>query len=59
MAEHKDLTESYIEVTSHDFAEQVLNASQMVVVDFYQSAAAHASYLSRSLRRSARNTGGV
>lgn len=34
MAEHKDLTESYIEVTSHDFAEQVLNASQMVVVDF-------------------------
>src|SRR5260370_21088372 len=34
MAEHKDLTESYIEVASHDFAEQVLNASQMVVVDF-------------------------
>ena len=34
MAEHKDLTESYIEVTSHDFAERVLNAPQMVVVDF-------------------------
>src|SRR5260221_11905360 len=31
MADH---IHSYIEVTSQDFAEQVLNAPQMVVVDF-------------------------
>ena len=35
MAKHKDHTESYIEVTSRDFVEQVLNAPQMVVVDFF------------------------
>jgi thioredoxin 1 len=34
MADQKDQTESYIDVTSQDFAEQVLNASQMVIVDF-------------------------
>jgi thioredoxin 1 len=31
MADH---TESYIDVTSQDFAEKVLSAAQMVVVDF-------------------------
>ena len=34
MAKHKDHKDSYIDVTSQDFAEQVLNAPQMVVVDF-------------------------
>ncbi len=34
MADQRDNTESYIDVTSRDFAEQVLNAEQMVVVDF-------------------------
>jgi thioredoxin 1 len=34
MATHKDHKDSYIDVTSQDFAEQVLNAPQMVVVDF-------------------------
>jgi thioredoxin len=34
MADYKDRKYSYIDVTSQDFSEQVLNASQMVVVDF-------------------------
>jgi thioredoxin 1 len=34
MADQGDTTASYIDVTSQDFAEQVLNAEQMVVVDF-------------------------
>jgi thioredoxin 1 len=37
MAEHKDnkdQEDSYIDVTNQDFAEQVLDAQQMVVVDF-------------------------
>lgn len=34
MADEKDLTGSYINVTNQDFAEQVLDASQMVIVDF-------------------------
>jgi len=34
MADDKDRKESYIDVTSQDFSEQVLNAPQMVVVDF-------------------------
>jgi thioredoxin 1 len=34
MADYKDRKYSYIDVTNQDFAEQVLNASQMVVVDF-------------------------
>jgi thioredoxin 1 len=34
MADQGDTTASYIDVTSQDFAEQVLSAEQMVVVDF-------------------------
>jgi len=34
MANHKNHTSSVIEVTDQDFAEKVLNAPQMVVVDF-------------------------
>ncbi len=34
MSKHKDQKDSYIDVTSQDFAEHVLNAPQMVVVDF-------------------------
>jgi thioredoxin 1 len=34
MAKHKEHKVSYIDVTSQDFAEQVLNAPQMVIVDF-------------------------
>ncbi len=34
MADYEDRKYSYIEVTSQDFAEEVLNAPQMVVVDF-------------------------
>jgi thioredoxin 1 len=34
MADDKDRKESYIDVTSQDFSEQVLKAPQMVVVDF-------------------------
>jgi thioredoxin len=34
MADYKDRKYSYIDVTSQDFSEQVLNAPQMVVVDF-------------------------
>ncbi len=34
MADYKDREPSYIDVTSQDFAEQVLNAPQMAVVDF-------------------------
>ncbi len=34
MADQKDHIGSYIEVTNQDFAEQVLSAEQMVVVDF-------------------------
>jgi thioredoxin 1 len=34
MADYKDRKHSYIDVTSQDFAERVLNAPQMVVVDF-------------------------
>ena len=34
MANHKNHTSSYIEVTGQDFAEKVLSAPQMVVVDF-------------------------
>jgi thioredoxin 1 len=34
MANHKNHTSNYIEVTGQDFAEKVLNAPQMVVVDF-------------------------
>jgi thioredoxin 1 len=34
MADQGNTTASYIDVTSQDFAEQVLNAEQMVVVDF-------------------------
>ena len=34
MADSKDREYSYIDVTSQDFSEQVLNAPQMVVVDF-------------------------
>jgi thioredoxin 1 len=34
MADDKNHPSSYIEVTSQDFAEKVLNAPQMVVVDF-------------------------
>ncbi len=34
MAKHKEHKVSYIEVTSQDFAEQVLNAPHMVIVDF-------------------------
>ena len=34
MADDKDRKYSYIDVTSQDFSEQVLNAPQMVVVDF-------------------------
>jgi thioredoxin 1 len=34
MADQGDTTASYIDVKGQDFAEQVLNAEQMVVVDF-------------------------
>ena len=34
MANHKNHTSNYIDVTGQDFAEKVLNAPQMVVVDF-------------------------
>ena len=34
MADYEDRKSSYIDVTSQDFTEQVLNAPQMVVVDF-------------------------
>ncbi len=34
MAKHKEQKASYIDVTSEDFPEQVLNSSQMVIVDF-------------------------
>ncbi|HLH60382.1 MAG TPA: thioredoxin domain-containing protein [Ktedonobacteraceae bacterium] len=34
MANPKDPAEGYIDVTSQDFAEKVLNSQQMVVVDF-------------------------
>ena len=34
MAKHKEHKVSYIDVTSQDFAEQVLNAPQMAIVDF-------------------------
>lgn len=34
MADYEDQKGSYIDVTSKDFTEQVLNAQQMVVVDF-------------------------
>ena len=34
MADYEDQKGSYIDVTSQDFTEQVLNAHQMVVVDF-------------------------
>jgi thioredoxin 1 len=34
MADDKDRKYSYIDVTNQDFGEQVLNAPQMVVVDF-------------------------
>ena len=34
MANSKNHTSNYVEVTGQDFAEKVLNASQMVVVDF-------------------------
>jgi len=34
MADQGDTTESYIDITSQEFAERVLNAEQMVVVDF-------------------------
>ncbi len=34
MADYEDRKYSYIDVTSQDFAEEVLNAPQMVVVDF-------------------------
>lgn len=34
MADYEDQKGSYIDVTSQDFTEQVLNAQQMVVVDF-------------------------
>ncbi|HLZ81749.1 MAG TPA: thioredoxin domain-containing protein [Ktedonobacteraceae bacterium] len=34
MADYEDQKSSYIDVTSQDFTEQVLNAPQMVVVDF-------------------------
>lgn len=33
MANHKNHTAGYIEVTGQDFAEKVLNIPQMVVVD--------------------------
>ncbi len=34
MADYEDQKSSYIDVTDQDFTEQVLNAQQMVVVDF-------------------------
>jgi thioredoxin len=34
MAKHKEDKTSYIDVTSQNFPEQVLNAQQMVIVDF-------------------------
>lgn len=34
MAKHKENNTSYIDVTSQNFPDEVLNASQMVVVDF-------------------------
>ena len=34
MADYEDHKSSYIDVTDQDFTEQVLNAQQMVVVDF-------------------------
>lgn len=34
MAKHKENNTSYIDVTSQNFPEEVLNASQMVIVDF-------------------------
>jgi thioredoxin 1 len=34
MADYEDQQSSYIDVTDQDFTEQVLNAQQMVVVDF-------------------------
>ena len=34
MAKHKEHKISYIDVTSQDFAEQVLNAPQMAIVNF-------------------------
>jgi thioredoxin 1 len=34
MADYEDQKSSYIDVTGQDFTEQVLNAQQMVVVDF-------------------------
>lgn len=34
MADYEDKKSSYIDVTGQDFTEQVLNAQQMVVVDF-------------------------
>jgi len=34
MAKHKEHKASYIDVTSKNFPEQVLNAQQMVIVDF-------------------------
>jgi len=34
MAKHKEDKASYIDVTSQNFPEQVLNAQQMVIVDF-------------------------
>ena len=34
MAKHKEDKASYIDVTSQNFPEQVLNAPQMVIVDF-------------------------
>ncbi len=34
MADYEDQKGSYIDVSSQDFTEQVLNAQQMVVVDF-------------------------
>ncbi len=34
MADYEDRKSSYIDVTDQDFTEQVLNAQQMVVVDF-------------------------
>ena len=34
MAKHKEHKVSYIDVTSQNFPEEVLNAPQMVIVDF-------------------------
>ena len=34
MAKHEEHEASYIDVTSQNFPEQVLNAQQMVIVDF-------------------------